>query len=323
MERTLSQSLRELKVDPEIARAYIRNTEPPRHSYVICFTARSGSGWLTDLLANTGSLGKPGELFAPKPAVGRARKLNANTPQLYFEAVRRQRQTANGAFGFKMNHTQWKMTDGIDLLDAMKDGSTIFTLRRRDIVAQGLSLYRMSRSGVAHVKDRTDAEARARLDAVPYDAAEIRLRMTYTVDHEERLFDLLRRRQVAFIPLVFEDISADPAGVLALFARLVLGRPENDPLPIVSRQQKLARLNDDLKARFLEEHGRFVARIEARRRAYLAGLPEPTPRELLSAPEITPARLAPRPVVGRLLKAGQGRLRSLARGVLVTVRPNR
>jgi LPS sulfotransferase NodH len=303
MAQTLSQSLGELRVDPEIAEAFIRRTQPPRRSYVIWFTARSGSSWLTDLLANTKSFGKPGELFSPKSAATRARNLNANTPSLYFEAVRRRRQTPNGVFGVKMTFAHWRLADGIDVLEAMKDDASFFTLRRRDTLAQGLSLYRMVQSGVAH--DKGDGDAHAQGAPVPYDAKEIRRWISHFVGNEESLFDLLRLRRARFIPLVYEDITADAEGVLALFARVVLNRSGGEPLPLISQHRKLARQDDDMKMRFMDEESGFLAEIEARRRAYLDGLVEPPPRALLAMPEIEPVILGPRPGMTRPVQAGQ------------------
>ena len=63
----------------------------PDLRYIVHFTARSGSSWLTDIARQTGALGSPGEFFNPRFVPGIARSLGAPDMDRYVAALTRRR----------------------------------------------------------------------------------------------------------------------------------------------------------------------------------------------------------------------------------------
>jgi trehalose 2-sulfotransferase len=144
-----------------------------RQSYVICSTPRSGSYLLCGALAATGVAGIPTERF-PKPPEFEVTPQHmeewttrwssdlASDPSedaAYVRAILRQGTTRNGVFGIKIHRVQ--LDDAIkrigaylgrddlpitDLLESVFPNLSYIWLRRRDKIAQAVSLFRASSS---------------------------------------------------------------------------------------------------------------------------------------------------------------------------------
>lgn len=116
----------------------------PTRSYVIASTPRSGSTLLCDLLLATGRLGVPTEYFNNKDAVkATAERLGLPHPPPidgYLREVRRRRTSANGVFGTKLHFHQAAERLPHPVFRRFLAESRFVWLRRRDLLAQSISL---------------------------------------------------------------------------------------------------------------------------------------------------------------------------------------
>ena len=150
---------------------------PPRLSYLVCATERSGSTLLCELLGATGIAGRPDEYFECLSATGRARQpreyfpadadpemlallapLQAPLPAVPWEArladARRRGTTPNGVFGAKM---MWAYLP--DFLAHGDPEQQLGPLRwlhveRRETLAQAISLWRAVQTAQWRAEDR-------------------------------------------------------------------------------------------------------------------------------------------------------------------------
>lgn len=144
--------------------------EPARLKYLIWFTPRSGSSWLTDIAKETGRLSMPGEIFNPNFMPVMTRKMHAANMDQYIQILIRRRNTG-GVFGGELTwyHLDRCFRDAEDFMRHF-DGSPAIWLIREDIVLQAVSVVKMQQTEIAHSTEapesaRAEAEARFRYDA--------------------------------------------------------------------------------------------------------------------------------------------------------------
>jgi len=127
--------------------------DPPT-KYMICSTGRSGSTLLCSLLHNTGVMGVPHEYFHfaqhGKLLIQRLidPKLSRNvTTTEYLDTIMRHRTTPNGVFGIKAHFNQCQSHFKSGLIYKHFGDMKYVAIRRRDMVAQAVSLVIASQTG--------------------------------------------------------------------------------------------------------------------------------------------------------------------------------
>jgi LPS sulfotransferase NodH len=225
----------------EAARQHIVASMPPaRRRYVIMFTPRSGSTWLTSVLSSSAALGFPQEYLNPEFIVGVAKFLNAKTADDLLDALLRQRKSANNVFGIEV----------------------FFHLWRDNLVAQAISLFRAVRTGHFHSADT------AANGAPDYDDGALQWWMVHVTDMENANVRVLQRLAQPARLLRYEDIIGDRQQAVELFAR-ALAVPQHGAWARVDGAAEPLKLadgwNEATEARFRRERPDFVARIEASR----------------------------------------------------------
>ncbi len=203
--------------------------------YVIFLTPRSGSTWLTELAKNSGVLGTPQEwfndgwIYTEKPALGclppRLRGL-ADVNE-YVDAIV---DEGPGIAGLELSVFQALMLR--EMIDGPFDPrwlAATFYLRRRDLAAQAVSLYRSVASGRFH-SYQIQPEAVQAFEAVEYDFDGLLKWLQFLIECEQRFDDLFRSCGLSPVPLYYEDFLKDPLGLLQQIAwRLGATTPQNLP----------------------------------------------------------------------------------------------
>lgn len=126
----------------------------PPVKYMICSTGRSGSTLLCSLLSNTGLMGVPHEYFHlgqhGRLMVQRLidKDLSRNvTMKEYLTTIMRHRTTPNGVFGIKGHYNQCQPHFKSGVISRYFGDMKYVTIRRRDMVAQAVSLVIASQTG--------------------------------------------------------------------------------------------------------------------------------------------------------------------------------
>ncbi len=234
------------------------STKGPDQRYFIAFTARSGSTWLCNLLSNTGVLGSPEEWFNPN-AVHKVLQQSGCTNIPAFYHYLQLNQSPGGVFGSEITWQQLAQVFKLAPRNLFDDVDHWFFLRRRDYVAQAVSLFKAERSGLFH-----SVQHKRVPQPVVYDGQAIANAAMRSLSSETRFCEYFARQNILSTELWYEDLtSAPPADVVRLFSdTLGLGDAALDGLPdsaFKSRHSKIGdSQNDEMIVRFREENPAFI-----------------------------------------------------------------
>lgn len=231
--------------------------------YGILFTARSGSTFLTHELSRRQRYSTPHEWFNWN--AGEAND-DPKTDILSFMRQLIDAQRAyTGAFGFEINWIQLAaMRDVTEIQNYFAHRIIWFVLRRRDIVAQAVSLVIANQTKLFHSYQLKNSDTETRPEPV-FDADAIERTIREFVRQEKKLDEWCREQFVAPIPLYYEDITADPARSVAIFAnalRIWDARESTETNPI----RKIGSgVNLEFAERFRSQKADLMASLEAER----------------------------------------------------------
>jgi LPS sulfotransferase NodH len=190
----------------------------------------------------------------------------------------RKRSTPNGVFGLKLGWTQLGLLieEGV-AAELLADFRWIY-LRRRNLVAQAVSLYKARTSGAYQRRLTDSTELRDgfdRLDAQSvYDGSAIGRYLAEIVEGEEAAEATIANWRLVPLRLVYEDMLAgDPASAVDAVHRLVF---DGTPAPKHFKPSNIERSgtpkNQEFESRFRKEHGRLIDALEGRRRPLVHGI---------------------------------------------------
>lgn len=136
--------------NPPISKAEIRDTRRearrggsvPTKSVFICYTNRSGSSFLADLLTLTEVCGRPQEYFTVRNMERIARRFSVSALEDYLENLAARRQSDNGAFATKIGFAELIFLHYHGYLQRYFPNPHFIMLRREDTVMQAISWYR-------------------------------------------------------------------------------------------------------------------------------------------------------------------------------------
>jgi len=265
MELSFANLVKNVEVNEAAFANEMRTTTPADRCYVILFTPRSGSSWLTTVLSATRRLGYPEEYINPNFLPGVIKATNARTQQQLIQMLRRRRKTPNGVFGIEVRSTDITLFGEEEFFGEF-DGSTIvFYLWRGNLIAQGISLYR------AVTTRRYHSTEKATTTPPPY-GPEVAEGIKQWVRHiamiENQNFKILARRGLAARFLHYEDIVRDKNTTISLFLepmRVTVegAQPQSNP------EQELRKIGDiwnlSAEEQFRKEEQVYVHTMEQQR----------------------------------------------------------
>jgi LPS sulfotransferase NodH len=255
--------VRDLAVDDYGFRHAMEVNAPAERSYVIVFTARSGSTWLTKLLSSTGVLGYPEEYINPDFVRDVAKFLNCREPAGFLESLKRRRKTTNGIFGIEAREVDIRLFGENEFFQAFRPDTIFFNLWRQNIVAQAISLYRAVATQRFHSNDETGSRP-----PPDYDAAAIQNWLSHVAAEENDNLEMLRRHHLDFRNLCYETIVADRNATLRFFTA-IMGLDIDASEFLAPGKDELQKIGDDwnleAERQFRAEHAGFLNRIEAGR----------------------------------------------------------
>lgn len=247
---------------------------PAQLDYVIFFTPRSGSSWLTDILWKTGVLGRPGEWFNPNFVPKTAQSINADNLDNYIELLKR-KQSPGAVFGFEITYYQMRATFGGEkpFLSYFPPQTPSFFLIRENIVLQAVSLAKSVASRVSHSVNASSEEISKADSEFEYDTNVIRRWLRHIFDQETRFEAMFERRGIRPLRLSYERMmAASPAATINLF-RQHLGVTELGEPVEQGRHTKIGTdKNLEFATRFAEEEADLLRKIATCRAKTLARL---------------------------------------------------
>lgn len=259
-------------VDPQ-RQSRLRQRPAATVRYVIHFTPRSGSSWLTDVIAATNRLGPANEAFNPNFVPKIAQSIDAADLEEYVQLLLR-RFNSKGVYGFEVTAHQITAVFGTYAAFHQYFGSaSCFWLIRQDIVAQAVSLAKMVTTKVAHTHGSDEDQRQSSDQQFAYDAPLIRRWLEHIHVAEKNSEGWFAEHGLAPLRMSYEQTTRlTPLQMVNVIARH-LGLPDIEPISFSTRHTKLGTdQNTHYADRFRTEQATFLAEIDARRAPMLARL---------------------------------------------------
>lgn len=196
-----------------------------RHKVGMLFTSRSGTTFFVDVLNRTGQLGEIREHMNTYMQNNGARKWRAKSIGDYVVKSTKRYTTANGVYGFKGTAEALLPLIQLGELPAHAKTWSWITVRRNDIIAQAISLYRAKATGVWHKRSR-DAPGLPPLP--PYDFAAIEKQINLIQRRQGQIERFIAHHGLQPLRLVYEEFRDDPTDALhAVFDHVGVPAPTN------------------------------------------------------------------------------------------------
>lgn len=238
-----------------------QGTRPESRNYFILFTPRSGSSWLTELIAAGKSMGRPSEWFNPDLMLSALNGLPQQCHNIddYCAALQLYRQSSQGMFGVELSASQLVLLQElVDVADTFRRPAYVVHLRR-NLIAQAVSLTLATESGFFHATNTINRAA-----VVPFNAVKINKWLDELVREEKFFHSFLQQQKSSYLLSWYEDICDDSQLVLQRIANhLGMPLPDSFSLPASSQHSKIGgAVNQEYEQRFREEYPAVVAVAE-------------------------------------------------------------
>ena len=232
----------------------------PTSCFILCGTARTGTSYLADLLASTGSVGLAQEYFAAKGEPGWA----AANYRDYVAFIKRVR-ARNGVFGTKLLWFQLErmlplLRASVPRGDALRDSEILdrffpsapyIWMRRADLVAQAVSWSKAEQSD--HWVS-LDEPGSAREPVFDFD--HVHQFVLLAARRNEQWRTWFAANEIEPFSILYEDLDADPVGVTRQVLDF-LGVSVPDSVEIASRVERQA---DGTNATWIARYCELAAR---------------------------------------------------------------
>jgi len=190
-------------------------------NYAICMTPRSGSTLLTNMLQQTGLLGYPNEWFNPDSIPKWIEKFNAKNIMEYVDCLRRYHTSYNGIFGCELPYFHMKMLFELLTIQQVFDKEPIwFYLRRKNIVLQGISLYRSVESGYFH-SVQEENQSKQKFNNISYNEEKIKHWTNHILEIEQKFDLFFKDNSISPIHIYYEDIIDNKQNTINLFLNVM------------------------------------------------------------------------------------------------------
>lgn len=184
-----------------------------KHKYAIAFTARSGSTWLGDILTKSHSLGQPKEWLSTDAAKSTILKSGCGDIGQYYRYIQ-EKFGGSGVFGVEITWPQFQMANmEAQTTNILSDIPVWFFLRRRDFVAQAVSLHKAISTGHFHSTRDSDEKPE-----VEYDENSLHVLVARIMRQEFYWRNFFKKGNLSPTPLWYEDmVKMRPLDIVGLF----------------------------------------------------------------------------------------------------------
>lgn len=240
----------------------------PRSKYLIAITPRSGSTMLGQELSRRYGLGHPGE-FLNEGFIANFEHLFP-TPSLsdFQRFLLNSFTSPDGIFGFKADWFRYARARELEYLPRVYENIDLYIyMRRRDFVAQAVSLAVAMQSGIWHETNIRFENAANVYAGLVYDEAMIAENVISLMEAEYGWETYFERVSGRVIPVCYEDLTDSLDGILGQIG-LALGAQPAVALPRsfdTTLKPTPSTVNAEWRARFMETRGELVAYWQAHR----------------------------------------------------------
>lgn len=251
--------------------AHEMKRQPATTQYVMYFTPRSGSSWLTDIADRTRKLSIPGECFNPNFMPNMTRAMNASNMNEYIDILVRRRNT-QGVFGFQITYHQLNAVfpSPEDFLGRFPS-EKCFWLIREDIILQAISLHKMQMTQLSHAPQINDKDLETKDKSFRYNARQIKRWLEHIRNAEVSTEKLFADHGLTPYRMSYEqNTSLRPARVVNAMGHF-LGLEHMTGLKLDTGHRKIGTSTNDIYAdRFRSEMAEYMKKMDDARAPMLA-----------------------------------------------------
>ena len=234
---------------------------PPARRYLIATTARSGSTFLCARIADYGELGFPME-FLNESYVAEFDRLFPNPSLEDLERyVAASFTSRSGIFGVKTDWWRFQEARNLGFLNGLvgQPFDVVVHLRRRDFVAQAVSLALAVETDVWHGRDVHERPLDEWHGQVAYDAAKVKAHARNILNQEYHWRRFIAETGAPALDLVYEEVAKDVDCAIRGIAEAFDLRLGSKPKPADAIRQGRSGAARAWCERFREECEDFVA----------------------------------------------------------------
>jgi len=219
MEKSYTDVFRRILLSPPTDSAAMRNAKReslrtrglPQKTLFICYTNRSGSSFLSDLLTLSGQCGRPQEYFTAKNVERIARRFQVACTEDYLQQLVTGRQSSNGIFSSKCAFFDIIYLHYRGYLHQYFPNPRYVFLEREDKIMQAISWYRAA-------AQKTWSSAHHKRRDAPYNHEQI-AHYHDLIAHSTRQWEhFFATEQIQPLRLTYEQLMADPTNQLSAIA---------------------------------------------------------------------------------------------------------
>ncbi len=247
--------------------------EIPHTIYAMLITPRSGSTFLTHALSKTKRVGIPQEWFNHDSLHKVIAGSGAPDIRTYIDFLLRSKKTENGIFGVQFSWPQWKtLSDAIDFQEHVKKTIIWFSLRRRNVVAQAVSLHMAVETGIFH-SYQLQSDGDEKFEAVKYSRTKIKNFVKTLVDQESAIERYFVQHNIVAVNLFYEDVIGSERAAIDLFRNVLRVRYNPTAADLINPISRVSTdINTQFENRFREEEAAFLDEVvQYRPRVWLEG----------------------------------------------------
>ncbi len=245
-----------LEVDQERLDEY-RRVVAGKVPYIIYFTPRSGSSFLSDMLTKSLEMGTPGEFFTGslfEIALQHMRVLGYTGDSVvdYLIWLINNTSSPNGVFGFKANYFDHAPLIESGLQELLFGNYKAVFLYRKNILKQAISLYVATETGLFHTNIPVANETLNAARSLKYDGEQLREWIRHIWIQEIGWKDYLSKIEAQPLVIGYDLLSANPKAAVEMIAERLGVRLSNLPDKNSSVFEKVrTENNDNLAEQFL------------------------------------------------------------------------
>ena len=230
--------------------------EPLLKNYLIAMTARSGSSWLTELIAATNLAGNPEEWFNYQDNLdGILQNYPCRNFSDYLKCIKVDHSTSNNIFGLEASFPQ---------LEAVLEGSSLETifgknfatiyLTRNDFIKQAISLYKAVSSGYYHTTQKNKQEI-----AIPYDNEQIKHWILHLLRQEFFWEQFFKQNGLQPLRVTYEQLVEDPNKSVRQILLHIGVEIDDFNLPLQTQHQKVSnQKSEEMYEQFKQRNQEFI-----------------------------------------------------------------
>lgn len=218
----------------------------------ICFSNRCGSNFLAAALASSGRIPLAGEIFNQEFVLRFSREREITSLPEYLTAIHHE-LSRHDVFCAKVGFRQLMFLWRIGAFENVFSNPRFIHMTRHDLLGQAISF------SIAEQTKQWTSEQDACVDEVQFSASDIESRIRGISAENQRFAQFFAIMGLQSIPVVYEDLQADPENVIRCLGKKldITGELKADPNRIRIKKQRNVR-NDQFRQRFLEDYPRAV-----------------------------------------------------------------